>query len=200
MEKMSKNAYNSNRQRELLNRGHAVRCDYILPSGQCRNEAVPPSRFCHKHSATSAKSLLNQYRITNHLLGESLERHAAADQIKDLRAEMAIVRALVERRLNTIENDAEAVAAIPTVERAVLAVQKLAETIHKMDMALGNVLNKQTLVAIAHDIIAIIADGFDSIVGEEVTRELADTTIESVGRQIVELIASKENELDRTGR
>lgn len=177
-----------------------MRCEYIRASGPCQNEAVPPSRFCEEHSTTSTKTLLNQYRITNHLLGDTMERHVAADQIKDLRVEMAIIRSLVEKKLNMIENDADAVAAIPTVERAVLAIQKLAETVHKMDVQLGNVLNKQTLIAIAQEIVPVIANAFDSLVGEEVTRELADVTQEAVGRQIVEIIAKHENEPEKRSR
>lgn len=170
-----------------------MQCDYITTTGQCQNEAVPPSRFCEDHSATSANTLLNQYRVSCKLLGDSLERHAAADQIKDLKAEIAILRSMVERRLNTIETDAELAAFMPTLKDFAISIQKLAESTHNMDVKLGNLLDKQALMGLAQEIIQIIATAMQQFVGREPTQVDIDESVEDVGKKIVEAIATKEN-------
>jgi len=131
--------------------------------------------------------------VTCRLLGDGPERHARADEIKNLKGEIAILRSLLERRLNTIESDAELAAAMPTLKDFALAVQKLAESAHNMDVKLGNLVNKQTLMAIASDIICCMVDNIRTLVGTTPTQEEVDVLVEKMGQQIVRLIAEKEN-------
>lgn len=170
-----------------------MRCEYIRPTGQCRNEAISPSRFCEEHSATSAQTIINQYRITSSALGDSPQRHAQTEQLKSLRGELVILRSLLESRLNMIESDAELVAAIPAIKDLAIAVEKIATSCHNMDVKLANLLDKAALMSLAQEIISIIEKNLRPFANTEVSSTKVDETIEKIGQEIVQAIAKQEN-------
>jgi hypothetical protein len=139
-------------------------------------------------------ALINQYRICTKILGDAPERHAAADEIKSLKGEIAIIRSLLENRLNSIECDAEAIAAMPVVRDYALAVEKLAVSCHAMDVKLGNLLDKQALMSLAQKLIGIIDKHLRPLVGVTPTTEIMDEVIEQVGKETVVAIAEQENQ------
>lgn len=169
-----------------------MRCKYMTTRGQCKNEAED-NGFCPKHSKKSTATMINQYRIACKLLGDSPKRHSQADDIKSLRGEIAILRSALEHRLNTIETDAELVAAMPTLKDFALALDKLATSCHTMDVKLGNLIDKQALMSLAQDIIQIIDTNIRPFATNPPTTEQVDETVETIGQQIVQAIATKEN-------
>jgi hypothetical protein len=171
-----------------------AQCDYTTSVGQCANEAVAPGRFCSNHSAQASKTLINQYRIACSVLGDSPERHASDSEMKSVKGEIAIIRSLLESRLNMIQNDAELVAAMPLLKDYALAVEKLATSCHTMDVKLSNLLSKNVLLSLAQDMIGIIDSHVRRLVDTQPTSKDIDFIIESIGREIVEAIAATENE------
>ena len=170
-----------------------MRCDYMTTRGQCANDAIAPSRICAEHSTVSAATMINQYRIACKLLGDAPSRHAASDHIKSLVGEIAIMRAALERRINTIETDAELIAAMPTIKDFAVALDKLATSCHAMDVKLGNLLDKQALMSLAQEIIHIIERNLRRFADRTPTNEQIDEVVELIGREIVQAIAQKEN-------
>jgi hypothetical protein len=128
------------------------------------------------------------------VLGDSPERHAADAEMKSVKGEIAIVRSLLESRLNMIENNAELVAAMPLLKDYALAVEKLASSCHAMDVKLSNLLSKNVLLSLAQDMIGIIDTHIRELVDTKPSTKEIDVIIESIGREIVEAIAAKENE------
>jgi hypothetical protein len=172
-----------------------MQCEYITPGGQCSNDAIDGMRFCVRHGGQkSSQIMIDQYRISSKLLGDAPARHAAADEIKSLRGEIALVKSLLEARLNMIENQAELVAAMPQLKDFALAVEKLATACHNMDVKLGTLLDKQALMSLAQDIIQIIDRAIRPLVGKTPSTEQIDEVVEAVGTGIVEAIATKENQ------
>lgn len=171
-----------------------MRCEYMTTRGQCRKDAISPSRFCEDHGVTSTATMINQYRIACKLLGDAPERHAQSDQLKSLRGEIAILRSALERRLNTIETDAELIAAMPTLKDFALALDKLATSCHNMDVKLGNLIDKQALMNLAQKIIQIIERNIRIFEAHPPTSEQIDEAIEEIGQQIVRAIAEQENQ------
>ena len=170
-----------------------MKCDYITTRGQCKNEAIAPTRFCQEHSDRSQATMINQYRIACRLLGNAPERHAEGDTLKSLRGEIVILRSLLERRLNTIESDAEMIAATPTIKDCALAIDKLATSCHNMDVKLGNLLDKQALMTLAQRIIVIIEEGIRPFAEQTVTNRQIDETVEIIANSIATAIAEQEN-------
>lgn len=166
-----------------------MQCEYITCRGQCSNEAEPGQKFCGEHSAHSTQYLINQYRVTCKLLGDAPERHAQADTLKSLRGEIALLRSLIESRLNSIESEAELVAAMPMLRDSFVAVEKLVSATHALDVKLANLLDKQTLVSLAQDIIRIIDTKVREVARDDIDIELV---IEEIGQQIVTAVTQKE--------
>jgi hypothetical protein len=134
--------------------------------------------------------------ITNKLIGDSAERHAKQDHLKSLVGEIAILRALFEKRLNTSTTDVELVAATPALKDLAGQIEKLVASTHAMDVKLGNLLGKGALVSLAQDLISIIAKHIQPFADADTppTQNEVDEAIERIGTEIVESIASKENQ------
>jgi len=169
-----------------------MQCEYVTSRGQCPNEAEKGS-FCADHSATSHKSMLNQYRIAGSLIGESADRHSRSEDLKSIRGEIAIMRSLLETRINTCTSDAELVSAMPVIRDAALAIEKMAVSCHTMDVKLGNLIDKQALMQLAQRLIGIISKYVRPFENSTPTTEDIDLAIEAVGQELVEAIAQQEN-------
>jgi len=174
-----------------------MRCEYMTTRGQCANDAISGTRFCPTHSTRSTATMINQYRIACKLLGDSPKRHAQADEIKNLKGEIAILRSALERRLNMIETDAELIAAMPTMKDFALALEKLATSCHNMDVKLGNLIDKQALMSLAQKMIGIIDKGLRDFVDTTPTNKQIDEAVEAIGQKIVTAIAEQENQLKK---
>ena len=171
-----------------------AKCEYITTHGQCSNEATPPGHFCPHHSATSHKTMMNQYRIACSQLGDTPERHAQAEQLKSISGEIVILRSLLETRLNMIDNPAELIAAMPMLKEYTLAVEKLATSCHTMDVKIGNLLDKQALMNLAREIITIIETNIRPLADTTPTGIEIDELVEAIGQDLVSAIAAQENQ------
>jgi len=167
-----------------------MQCEYITPQGQCDNKAVKGTGFCRHHSVHGTETMINHYRVACKLLGDAPQRHSQTDTLKSLRGEIALLRSLIESRLNMIQSDAELVAAMPALKDSFLAVEKLVASCHQMDIKLANLLDKQALISLAQDIIKIIDQHMRSIARDDIDVNVA---VEAVGQEIVTAIAKREN-------
>jgi len=168
-------------------------CEHVTAYGQCKNTADPGGRFCVDHRPDRTQRTIQQYLITNKLIGESAERHAQQDHLKSLVGEIAFLRALFEKRLNIATSDVELIAATPALKDLAGQIEKLVSSTHAMDVKLGNLLGKGALVSLAQDLIGIISSHIQPLVGATPTQNEIDEAIECIGTEIVESIASKEN-------
>ncbi len=168
-------------------------CEYLGSFGQCPKPAISDDRFCEEHTAKTTKGQVGAYLITNRFLGDTAVRHAESDKIKSLVGEIAILRALLERRLNSIENEAEAVAMSSGIKDTMLAIDKLVNSWHAMDVKLGNLLNKQALMCLAQDIIGVIEENVRPLADNHPTTVDVDDAVEAIADAIVKSIAKQEN-------
>jgi hypothetical protein len=170
-----------------------MRCEYVTARGECKNEAEPNQRFCSKHSAGSLKTQINHYLISSHYLGETAARHAETEQVKDIAAELALTRAMLEKRFNLIQSDADLVASVPAIRSLVETVEKLTTALHNMDTKLGNVLNKAVLLSLAQDQVQLIEDELRNLVGTKPNDQVIDLMVERLGQAMLQLIIEKDN-------
>jgi hypothetical protein len=168
-------------------------CEYIGSFGQCSKPAIKGDRFCEEHTARTTAQTVGAYLIANRWLGDTAKRHAESDKIKSLEGEIAVLRAMLEKRLNSIESEAEAVAMAPAIKDTMLAIDKLVVSWHTMDVKLGNLLNKQALMGLAQDLIGIIEDNIRPLADNHPTTADVDDAVESIANEIVAAIAAQEN-------
>jgi hypothetical protein len=170
-----------------------MRCEYVTARGECKNDAEPTQRFCSKHSAKSLRTQVNHYLISGHYLGETAKRHAETEQIKDITAELALTRALLEKRFNLIQSDADLVQSVPAIRALVETVEKLTTALHNMDTKLGNVLNKHVLLNLAQEQVKLIEDELRTLVGTKPTDQDVDLMVERLGQAMLQAIIEKDN-------
>ena len=170
-----------------------MQCEYLSSFGQCPKSAVKGDHFCEGHTSRDNQNKVGVYLLSSRFLGESAVRHAESDKIKSLVGEIAILRALLERRLNSIDSEAEAVSMAPGIKDTMLAIDKLVNSWHAMDVKLGNVLSKQALLKLAQDIIEIITKEIRPFENKTVTTSDVDEAIENIADGIIEAVARQEN-------
>lgn len=127
-----------------------------------------------------AKELLN-YRLT--LNRERAEQLTHSANTKSLRDEIGLLRLMVEARLNSCKDDLELALAAPQVAEMIAKVDKLVNSAHRLEGALGLTLDKQALLNFAEKIIAIsgryIAEEKLGDFGDEILAALASTAQQS---------------------
>ena len=168
-------------------------CEYLGSFGQCPKAAVSGDHFCEDHTAQTAQYQIGAYLVANRHLGEPAARHAESDKIKSLVGEIAILRALLERRLNSIENNAEFMSMGSGIKDMALAIDKLVNSWHTMDVKLGNLLGKQALMKLAQDLIGIIEENMRPLAEKQVSTADVDNAMEAIANEIVAAIAQQEN-------
>jgi len=139
-----------------------------MPTGQCPAPAAENSTFCQNHGPITPHQGLKHYLITNKLLGQSPERHNAVDEIKSLREEIVLARALIETRLNLSQNETELISSMGILHSYLTTVQNLVQACFKMDQSLGNLLDKAAVLSLAQDMVGIISEELGDIPGKDV--------------------------------
>ena len=163
-----------------------MRCRWISSEGQCDREATR-GPFCDKHGPVTPDQALRHYHITNYLVGDTHERHSAVAQIKDLREEIALTRALIETRLNLASNEAEFVSSMGILHQYLGTVEKLVSACHRMDSSLGNVLNKASVLNLAQELVGIIAEELNGVPER-------DTIVDRIAHRLIEAVGTCNNE------
>jgi len=164
-----------------------TRCQRTTPGGQCTHEAINGTKYCKTHTLTGRIDPLKYYLLTNKVIGDSARRHAASDEIKSLRDEIAITRGVIETRLNSLQTEAELAAAMPSLYQYIMAIEKLVSSCHTMEYKLGNLLDKTAILTLAQKLINIIDNNLAADIPDR------DKIVEKIAREMVQVITTQEN-------
>lgn len=166
----------------------APRCKYITQTGECTRAPLHGSEFCAKHARRKEDEIkLGQYLVSKKLFGDAPTRHLEADDIKSLKTEIALLRSMVERRWNMIENDTEFVSAFPTMKDSFLALEKLVTSCHQMEVKLDQLVSKQALLSLAQKIVGVIQRNLPADLPNR------DEIVEQIGTEIATAIQEQGN-------
>lgn len=97
---------------------------------------------------------LNQYQQRADQLVES-------EKLKDLRDEVAILRILLEERFNACGNASELILHSNSIADLVVKINTLVTSCQKLDMQLGDMLNRETVLEMADKITALLSEELD---------------------------------------
>lgn len=162
------------------------RCQFVTQLGQCVREAAEGRDRCVMHGQ-NAKAALKTYLITCKYLGDSPDRHLGADELKSLREEIALSRAMIEKRLNMVNSEAEFIASMPVFQSFMNTIEKLVSSCHNMEVKLGSLIGKSALLTLAQQMVEIISSNLQGIPGR-------DEIVEKISDEIVTLILKAENQ------
>ena len=163
------------------------RCHGSCPDGQCQNVSEPGSEFCRAHQGKDTGEQKRIYLLHKSQFRDRLTKLSEHDNLKSLREEIAIVRMLIEERLNLVRDENDLISAFGPIQQAFLTVERLMKTLHQMEQSLGSLLSKQAVIKLGQSISSVIIDELKDIDGYE---EIVDR----INERLVSLIAEAQNE------
>ena len=171
-----------------MTQNYENQCEYIGPTGQCKHQAGNGSNFCDKHTRRDLDVIkLGEYLVSKKLFGDAPLRHMQADEIKSLKTEISLLRSMIERRWNMLENDVEFVAAFPTMKDGFLAVEKLVSSCQTLEVKLDTLISKTALLSLAQRIVGVIQENLPADLPNR------DPIVERIGNEIADAIQEAGN-------
>lgn len=154
---------------------HPNRCQAnIGANGQCRNLSAEGATTCLAHGGNSAsrveaKRSKHRYNIAK--WRDKISRHSEDDDIKNLSAEVGVMRMLLETLMSQCENDVDLVTNSPMISDMLMKVDKLVNSLHRLDDKMGNLLDKSAIIAFAATVVEIISEEIEDA---KVVAKIAD--------------------------
>lgn len=164
------------------------RCQATTRRGQCIKLAVEGKIYCDYHlrdQDIEDKQSLRAYMLTDPVTAGAAGRHSQVEELKSLREEIALARAMIERRLNLVENNADFLQACGTVNTYLLTLERLVTSCHKLEVNLGTLLSKGAILVIAQEVVGILMRELEGVKNHE---EIVDR----ISGRIVEVIEEQE--------
>lgn len=161
------------------------RCKMSAGPSQCENVALQGSDCCAKHGGvdrTNAQST-RLYLLAKADSQKRLLQLADHEEIRSLREEIAIIRMLIEGRMNLIKSDNDLLIQSGAINSLVLTVERLVKSAHTIEQNLGILLSKSAVIALGQTICKIIVEELDGI-------ERYEEIVDSIMTRITTSIAS----------
>lgn len=159
------------------------RCQAVIATkGQCMNRKMENSNYCPAHGGNRANKAAKEEEMRMYRIGKyqqrvnSLEDHG---KIKSLRSEIAILRMMLEERLNQCSDSHDLMLHSQVVSNLVTNIEKLVTSCNRLDLQLGNMLDPTQAISWINEIVEIISTHIEDT---EVLNTIADEILTSFQR------------------
>lgn len=163
---------------EKVDKDDPRRCQGVKPfHGQCTNKAMDGSSFCPAHGGNKGAEKAKREELRNYRLAKFKSRLIElgdSDNIIGLRDEIAILRMLIEEKINVCEDTHELMLMSGPLGDLVMKVEKLVTSCNRLESKLGSLLDRTKILQFAQSIIQIIAKYIDD-----------ESTLDSVAEEIL---------------
>jgi len=159
------------------------RCQHVIPTkGQCINESVEGQHYCMAHggaahAAMKDKAIIRNYRIAQYQA--RVDEKSGGSEIKSLRDEIAILRILVEERVNVCKDSHDLLMQSGPISDLIMKVDKVVNSCHRLETHLGVMLDKTQALQWASEIVEIIGRHVED---EEAVSEISNELFASLAR------------------
>jgi uncharacterized Zn finger protein (UPF0148 family) len=163
-----------------------TRCQSGGAQGQCPFQASQGSNYCPRHGGNKAiqaaeKEAVRTYRLHT---WENRKNELADDgKIKSLREEIGITRILIEELVNQCTTSTDLILNSVKISDLVMKLEKLVVSCNTLEMKMGMLLDRATIIQIGSMIVEIVARYVQ--VPEE-REEAAQAILEVVSNTIVQ--------------
>jgi hypothetical protein len=158
------------------------RCPTVTALGQCMLMKTEGQEHCPMHSGRAIAAVparaLNNYRIQK--FNTRLEELVNSGGIKSLRDEIAILRMLIEERVNFCKDSHDLILASGPISDLATRLEKLVTSCHKLEGSMGELMDKQALMHFATRVVDIITEEIQN-----------DILIEKISDRILAAMAEK---------
>ena len=138
---------------------HPERCQATVTSGQCEQRACTGSKFCRAHGGHHAEIEKEKLNMRNYRLAKFKERAtelSESDGISSLRDEVALLRMLIEERINKCKDTTDLLLVSGPLSDLIIKVDKVVCSMNKLESNLGQHLDKTKVIQYAQMMIEII--------------------------------------------
>jgi len=157
------------------------RCQGNDAHGQCRIQAVEGGTHCPLHGGNGQLAKIQKAAVRDYRLGQwqaRVEELGDSSQVKSLRAEIGLLRLLMEERVRKIEDATDLLLQSGPISDLVLKIEKVVTSCHKLEGSMGQLLDKQAVLQFANVVIGII--GEELVNQPEVVSRIADRIIAAI--------------------
>lgn len=143
-----------------------LRCQAINATGQCRLKVMAIGEgnytdYCIVHGGQSQKNAFDRKQARNYRIDQlrsRIDEKLDADQLKSLREEICLLRLLVEERFNRCTDHTDLILQSGPISDLIMKVERVVSTCHKLEGAMGQLMDKQALLQFANQVISIISN------------------------------------------
>ena len=142
-----------------------LRCQNTNAAGNpCQNKALPNCTYCSACGGARQQVVQENQRIRTYRLAKFQARMDELTDdpgLKSVRDEIAILRIILEERLNSLKTPMEIVAHTHTIADLTVKIEKLVSSCHKLEKSTGEYLDKNTIIQLGMEIVQIITKHVD---------------------------------------
>jgi hypothetical protein len=156
--------------------------------GQCMFRAVEGVKYCPKHGAGYVKSLeekkaLHDYRLQKWMV--RVGEFSASENVTSLRGEVGILRMTLEETLNMCSDQKELMLYSHRIQDIVMKIDKIVNSVAKIEMRSGNLLDKSAALVLAGQIVDLITRHVtDPKVVDDISEELINLIAKLAGKDV----------------
>ena len=153
-----KNNPNSSIQK-ILRDDDPRRCQGMSRGNQCDNKAVPGANYCEIHTGALVMKAQDEKQKFMYNLRKFKQRFSdftTNPAIKGLREEIGVLRMLLEVQINKCTDESELLLHSTSISGLVMSIEKLVASCHKLEINLGQLLDKSKAIQLADELIQII--------------------------------------------
>jgi hypothetical protein len=167
------------------------RCQGVGSQGQCPFKAVPGTQMCQRHGANKQLESQDTKRLHDYHLQKwqvRIDDFSASERLTSLRGEVGILRMMLEQTLEMCDDQQQLMLYSHRIQDLTMKIDKLVNSLSKIEMKAGNLLDKSQALILASQIVELIG------------RHITDaTTIDAISNELIDLVvklAGKETDLD----
>lgn len=159
-------------------------CQSVTSKGQCPLKVIDGSRNCFAHGGHHIVNSIKaaDQRVYKLLQWQSRVEDKNVTNAKSIREEIAILRMLIEERLNACKSNTDLMLNSTAISDMILKVDKLVNSCHRMEDAMGQLLDKQAIFQFADQVVAIISKYVD------------ETKLEGIANEVMAALEKKSTE------
>ena len=163
------------------------RCQYIRPTqGQCSNVQVEHSQYCPAHGGNKAFEAAKKVELRNYRLNKfhkRIQELGNSDVIMSLREEIALLRILIEEKVNRCDSELDLILMSGPLSDLVMKVEKVVSSCNRLESKLGDHLDRTKVLQYAQIIVQIIAKHVDSNEVVEAINEDIFTALQDLSKE-----------------
>jgi hypothetical protein len=159
------------------------RCQAVHNGGQCIWKACEGSKYCEAHGGNKAIEAKEKESMRNYQLTKwqaRIDQKKSTPDLKNLRDEIAILRMMLEERLNACSSGTDLMLHSSAISDLIMKVEKVVASCHKLDRSRGLMIDKQAILNFAGRVIQIITLELDG----------QPDKIDDIGNRILEEIGN----------